>query len=365
MRILLSSDVTIRGGVDGYVFDVAGALLQAGHEPVLAIEETTTSALREASQILPDVPLYRVALYRRRHHRDRLREAAETLIEEVAPDGLHIVCGSPFSCLVLREIAVQRELPSVITEQQIRCDLTLAPDDAARILATYRAAKNVIFVSEGNRATMSELVDLRDVAHTVIPNGVDVRTIAARARPRVNIGDRPVLLMTAARFSPEKRLDVLVRAAAKLPESLVGAVDLYGEGTERHVLHQLIIDLGVEHRVNLHPWVPNIPEQMAKHDLFILPSDAEGMPYALLEAMAAGIPIVASDVPGNVEALGGGAAGTLVPQGDVNALVTSLRTRIQDPGGTALMARRARDRVQTLYDVSVQMQRTVSLWPSV
>jgi len=363
MRILLSSDVTIRGGVDGYVRDLAGAFLKAGHEPVLAIEETTASALREASQMLPEVPLHRVALYHRRHHRDHLREASEALVKEVAPDGLHIACGSPFSCLALREIAVRRGLPTVVTEQQIRSDLMLSPDDAARILTTYRAARHVVFVSEGNRATISALMDLRDVAHTVIPNGVNVAAIAARARPRVDIGDRPASLMTAARFAPEKRLDVLVRTAAKLPESLVGAVDLYGEGTEREALHRLIVDLGAERRVSLHPWAPDIPEQMAKHDLFVLPSDAEGMPYVLLEAMAAGIPVVASDVPGNVEALGDGAAGTLVPRGNVDALVTSLRTRIQDPGGTTLMARRAHERVQTLYDVSVQMQRTVFLWP--
>jgi glycosyltransferase involved in cell wall biosynthesis len=361
MRLLLSSDVSTRGGVDGYVLDLARALRAAGHEPILAIEEATTSPLRDAAESIPGLQVLLVPLYHRRYPREQLDSAARELLDEVKPDGLHTVCGSPRSCLVLREVAAELDLPIAITEQQIRDDLSLPTEDVERIRRTYRAAHAVAFVSEGNRSSMAAVVALDGVNHLVIPNGVPVAEIRRRAK---RTGHRPAAgtVMTAARFAPEKGLEVLVRALARLPESLVTAVDLFGDGDERAVLETLIQQLGLRDRVRLCPWAADVPEQMARHDLFVLPSSAEGMPYVLLEAMAAGIPTVATDVPGSVEALDGGRAGTLVPRGDAAALAAAIRRRLTQPAETRALIEGARQRVGDLYDLSNQMERTVSLW---
>ncbi len=360
MRLLLSTDVTTRGGVDGYLLDLAAAVRSAGHEPVIAVEDTTTSPLRDAAEAVPGLLVHRVPLYHRRHPRLRLERSAGDLLAEVKPDGLHVVCGSPRSCLVLREAAVQLALPTVITEQQIRDDLDLPTDDVERIWDTYRAARAVVFVSEGNRASMARVVTLDGVRHLVIPNGVDVAGVSRRARRNGRRAGGTV--MTAARFAPEKGLDVLISAISMLPESLVTDVDLYGDGEERAALETLITALGLQRRVALRPWTADVPEQMAQHDLFVLPSLAEGMPYVLLEAMAAGIPVVATDVPGSVEALDGGRAGTLVPRGHAEALAAAIRRRFTEPDESRDLAERAQRRVAELYDLSDQMRRTVSLW---
>ncbi len=361
MRLLLSSDVSTRGGVDGYVLDLVRALRAAGHEPVLAVEEATTSRLRDAAEAVPGLKVHLVPMYHRRYPRDHLDRAARALLAEVTPDGLHAVCGSPRSCLVLREVAVEFGLPIAITEQQIRDDLHLPAADVERIRGTYRAARGVAFVSEGNRSSMAAVVALDGVHHVVIPNGVPVAEIARRA---LRNGHRRAAgtVMTAARFAPEKGLDVLIRAAEMLPASLVTAVDVYGDGDERGTLEKLIQELGLHSRIRLLPWAADVPEQMARHDLFVLPSSAEGMPYVLLEAMAVGIPAVATDVPGSVEALDGGRAGTLVPRGDAAALAAAIRRRLTQPAETRVLTEDARRRVAALYDLSHQMERTVSLW---
>lgn len=160
MRLLLSSDVSARGGVDGYVLDLARALRAAGHEPVLAVEEATTSPLRDAAEAVSGLQVHLVPMYHRRYPREHLDRAARALLAEVKPDGLHTVCGSPRSCLVLREVAVEHGLPIAITEQQIRDDLSLPADDVERIRGTYRAARAVAFVSEGNRSSMAAAVVL-------------------------------------------------------------------------------------------------------------------------------------------------------------------------------------------------------------
>jgi glycosyltransferase involved in cell wall biosynthesis len=361
MRILVVTDVTVRGGVDRYVLDLARALREVGHEPVLVLEETTTSELCEATaDVAP--PCY-AALYHGRHELVRLREAARAVLDGALPDGVHVVCGSPRSCLVLREEAGLRGLPVVVTEQQVPEDLALSSADVRRVRATYRSARQVVFVSAGNRDTMDRLVGLDGVATRVIPNGVEVARVGVRAAAVPRRTGAPGRVMTAARFAPEKGLDVLLRAVARLPRSTVDTVDLYGDGPERAALERLVAELDLDDRVGLHRWRDDIPEQMARHDLFVLPSTAEGMPYALLEAMAAGIPVIASDVPGNVEALAGGSAGTVVPRRDPAALAAAMAARLADPDGTARLARAAHRRARERYDLSGQMRRTVALWP--
>jgi glycosyltransferase involved in cell wall biosynthesis len=362
LKLLLATDVTVRGGVDGYVRDLAAAYRQSGHEVAVLLEETTTSALRD---ILPDqqLDLRFAAQYHRRHHPDRIRAESAKVLAGVAPDGVHVVCGSPQSCLGLREVAAARECPIIITEQQIDDRLVLADLAGTRIRASYTAARHVVFVSEGNRLTMERLIGLDGVATSVIPNGVDVARITAQAAafpPRARTGGATVL--AAARFAPEKCLDVLVRAVSALPPSLVARADLYGDGPERDALARLVAQLDLGSRVIIRPWAHDVVSLMAAYDLFVLPSRAEGMPYVVLEAMAAGIPVVATDVAGTAEALADGAAGLLARQQDAAALAAAIGNCVMDPAETAKRARTARARAGERYNLPLQMRRMVALW---
>ena len=363
MLIMLATDVTVRGGVDRYVIHLTDALRRSRHSSVLVLEETTTSALRDASGAMGDLPVEYAALYRRRHPPERLQAAASAVLDSFRPDAVHIVCGSPLSCLTLRDEVLARGIPLVVTEQQVDDMLVVTPEERRRIRSSYRSAKRVVFVSEGNRTTMDRLVGLGQVSTEVIPNGVALAAVRARAEgavgPQASGGAR---IMTAARLAREKGLDVLIRAVATLPSGLVREVNIFGDGPERHSLERLVADLGEAGRVTLHPWVSDIPELMARHHLFVLPSTAEGLPFAVLEAMAVGIPVVATDVPGSAEALAHGEAGTLVPQRDVVALASAIASRLQDPAGTAALAGAALQRVRAHYDLSAQMRRTVDVW---
>lgn len=365
VRIAVATDVTVRGGVDGYVRDLCRALSAAGHTPLLLLEETTASALRTDDGDGRQVPRF-TALYHRRHAPGALAAAATAVLAELAVDGLHVVCGSPMSCLALREEALRTGLPLVVTEQQIKDDLTVDAVAATRIRRTYIGAHAVIFVSEGNGRTAAARIGLDGVCSVVIPNGVDVAGIQARVRdgggPRRPAA--PARVMTAARFAREKCLDDLLIATSLLPTDLVERVDLFGEGPLQDELQELAIAVGVADRVFFIPWGTDMPEQMATHDLFVLPSAAEGMPYALLEAMAAGITIVASDVAGNVEALDDGHAGTLCARHSAHELAAAMRSRIEDPEGSIGIAEHARRRARDCYDVREQMRATLAVWDS-
>jgi glycosyltransferase involved in cell wall biosynthesis len=369
VRILLATDVTVRGGVDRYVTDLAAALTRSGHEVVVALEQTTASALPKMVSDL-GLPTRLVTQYHRRHSAQIIKSASVQLLAELVPDGLHAACGSPFSCLGLREAAAERGVSCIVTEQFVDDALALTDRQRERIRSSYLRARHVIFVSEGNRATMQRLIGLQGVAHSVVPNGADVDAIRRRLdripgrprRPSSGVDSGAAKLMTASRLAPAKGLDVLVRAVAGLSPSTVARLDLYGEGPEQDSLEQLIRDLGLSDRVFIHPWLTDVVEQMAAHDLFVLPSRAEGMPYVLLEAMAAGIPVVATAVAGTAEALAHGRAGTLVAEPSAAALAAAILQSLAHPDDAARRARVAASRAAANYDVKLQMRRTVALW---
>ncbi|MCU0230768.1 MAG: glycosyltransferase family 4 protein [Acidobacteria bacterium] len=108
--------------------------------------------------------------------------------------------------------------------------------------------------------------------------------------------------------------------------------------------------------------IEEVPDLLAALDLFVLPSLSEGMSNALLEAMAAGRPIVATEAGGNGECLGGGNAGLLVPPGDPEALGRALEKLLEAPDRRRELGRRAQTRAQDEYSLGKMLDRTETLY---
>jgi glycosyltransferase involved in cell wall biosynthesis len=181
----------------------------------------------------------------------------------------------------------------------------------------------------------------------LIPNGVDTALFApSPARP----GERRILYV--GRLSAEKDLGTLVEAAAKLARLDVRLV-FVGAGPERAALEAT----ARARRVSLEvaPVVPHdqLPARLAGAAAFVLPSLTEGHPKALLEAMSAAVPCVASDVGGNRAILRDGETGLLFPPGDAAALAAALERVLTDEGLAGALARRAREQVVRTYDLGV------------
>ena len=179
----------------------------------------------------------------------------------------------------------------------------------------------------------------------VVPNGV------SPPEAPVTGGD---LVGTLALFEPVKGLDVLIRAAKRLgathPEVRVA---LFGGGSQEAALRALAAELGVERRVRFEGYVPS-PRALARMAVFVLPSFMENSPMALLEAMAAGVPAVATRV-GGVEELTGDTV-VLVAPGDPEALATAVARLLDDPERRGRQARRARERVLERFTARANAQ---------
>jgi glycosyltransferase involved in cell wall biosynthesis len=203
----------------------------------------------------------------------------------------------------------------------------------------------------------------------VIPNGVDAARFAAGdgATMRRRLGVRPddVLVGAVGTIKKVKGQAVLLEAMRPLLERhaalrlvLAGEVTRgYGEELRRQVAQ-----VGLEGRVLFPGVIEEVPDLLAALDLFALPSLSEGMSNALLEAMAAGRPIVATEAGGNAECLDGGNAGLLVPPGDADALGRALERLVDAPDRGRELGRRALARARDEYSLAKMLDRTETLY---
>lgn len=162
-----------------------------------------------------------------------------------------------------------------------------------------------------------------DVPVEVIPNGVDVELF----RPRVSAtGDGPLQLLFVGRLTRQKGVDVLIKSLHLIKEEVSIEAQMVGDGDKRSELEMLVKQLGLKDRVTFLGWRTReeIPTYYQRADIFVLPSRDEGMPNVVLEAMACGLPVIATRIAGNEELVREGETGLLVPCENSLALAQAL-----------------------------------------
>jgi glycosyltransferase involved in cell wall biosynthesis len=211
--------------------------------------------------------------------------------------------------------------------------------------AAYSAAHRVVANSQAAADRLRfERVPERKIA--VIPNGLDFAHYqAASRRPRLR------KVIAVANLRPEKGHDVLIDASADVLRRFPDAqFELVGGGSE--LLQPLLAraeSRGVLHAFTFLGHRDDVPARLADADIFVLPSRSEAFPNAVLEAMATGLPIVASGVGGILELVNDGATGLLVPPGDAPALADRLCRLMNDPAFAARLGDAARDEALARY----------------
>lgn len=155
----------------------------------------------------------------------------------------------------------------------------------------------------------------------VIPNPLNPKI------PSVYCQDRKKRIVTVGRLEEVKNQQMLIRAFIKIQESNQDyTLHIYGKGSLEKILKQLVQDLGISNYVFFHGFCDNILEEISDSSIFVLCSNYEGVSNSLIEAIALGIPVVATDCPigGCREYVKNGVNGYLIPVGDIQALENSL-----------------------------------------
>ncbi|HKO27572.1 MAG TPA: glycosyltransferase family 4 protein, partial [Solirubrobacteraceae bacterium] len=200
----------------------------------------------------------------------------------------------------------------------------------------------------------------------VVANGVDSRRYAEGADPDLRrsltggCGRR--LVVTVARLAEQKGLRHLVEAMRLLPDVTLAMV---GDGPDRHALETLASGLGVADRIRFLGNRDDVPRLLSAADVFVLPSLWEGLPLALIEAMAARAPIVATSIPGVDEVVADRETALLVPPGDAAALAHAVRRLLDDPTAAARLGHAASLRQAAEFSLDGMVARVEAVYESV
>lgn len=202
---------------------------------------------------------------------------------------------------------------------------------------------------------------------SVIYNGLELEDSsqkeASRIRRNLDIRDDLFLLLTIASLEPKKGHIFLFEALSMLKkEGCRFKLLVVGHGREKERLERKIANLGLENEVVLMGKRDDIQEILVASDAFVLPSIWEGLPNALLEAMAAGLPVIATRVGGIPEVITDSETGLLVETKDSNALAKAIERIAKEDGFSRRLAQNARDCVRRNFDIKKTVEQTEELY---
>lgn len=323
------------GGVERVTLNLASALLERGHRVDLVLARAGGDMLGEAPgrarvvdlgcrRVLRSVP--RLARYLR-------REKPRSLVlvnNHAILAGLWAVrlSGARTRTLVVDHGVLSHEAATARTMKLRAIPLLM------RVFARW--ADTLASVSQASRADFARTIGIRAERIKVLYNPTITPAFfqAVRARvehPWLAHKTQPVVL-AAGRLAPPKDFHALVRAFGVLRERIAARLIILGEGQDRASLESLVRHLRLEDDVALPGYSPQVPACMAAADAFALSSRWENLSCVVIEALAAGTQVVATDCPGGIrEILGDGVFGELVPVGDHPALAGALYRAITGP----------------------------------
>jgi D-inositol-3-phosphate glycosyltransferase len=298
-------------------------------------------------------------------------------LEYVRPDIIHVQ--HPLErCLYVRIVQrVERlHIPLVVTAHSLfgeHSDSTIHKLMAPNL----RAADRVIAVSE-HIAEQAVQVGVDSTRVRVIRSGVDVARFRPRDRTaaRVNLGinpEQPVVLFVG-NLEPRKQVDVLLRAAADVRLSLpdlrvivVGSGESAGVQDQTARLVRLWSELNLQETVEFARRVDDeqLLDYYAAADVFALPSSSEAQGIVALEAMACGLPVIATAVGGLLGTLEDGKTGWLVPSGDVEALANRIRAAFTDTETRRHVAAGARQHIERNFTWTRAVDATIAVYREV
>jgi sugar transferase (PEP-CTERM/EpsH1 system associated) len=233
------------------------------------------------------------------------------------------------------------------------------PTLAALVRIATHWADAFVAVSDDAASVARDLEGVPPAKLMVVHNGIDLDRFGADIR-RATPARR---LITVGRLDPIKDQATMLRAVKLAAGRLPGIrLDIVGDGPSRAGLEALCAELGLVSSVTFHGYRAEVAPLLAEADVFVLSSVSEGVSIALLEAMASGLPAVATDVGGNREVIVNGVTGLLTAAGSAEALADAIVRVASDPPTLARMSAAARRRVEEEFNLRHVVARYEALY---
>jgi glycosyltransferase involved in cell wall biosynthesis len=350
------------GGASIHVRDLAAAMLDRGHE-VLTLVGGTGAVTEQLEAV--NVPCRPLRHLRRSIHPFRDLAAVGELtaaLREFRPD--LVSTHTAKAGWIGRLAASKAGVPAIYTPHGWPVSGRFPPPSAAVFTVAERTAARwggpVICVSESERRIALAKRFATEEQLYVVHNGVRDVPPEFRAAP----GCDPVSIASIARFeSPKDHATLLVALAALRNRSWT--LDLIGDGPNEARMRRLAERLGVAGRVHFRGYQPEPEPVLAAAHLFVLASRSEAFPRSVLEAMRAGLPVVASDVGGVKEAVGNGYTGILVPPEDPHALAAAIDRLLGAPTVRSRLGANGRTAFEERFRLEHTVEKTLRIYRAI
>ena len=344
------------GGAERALVNVINYLDRSRFQPHLALFQKEGVFLET---LAPDVPIYEIQPKDHAFlHRNWVRlRAIKRLCDQIRPALVMSVLWQANIVTLLTDKCFDLACPVVVNEQiALKRDLQakwqrypfwpLARD-------MYKRTAKIVTISSGIASELQEMLSLPFDKFQVIHNPIslgDIREQSALGSPSLPV-THPCLV-AVGRLARQTNYPLLFRAVCKVVKEEPVYLYVLGEGPERPHLSKMIRDLDLEPFVHLLGFQHNPYAQMRQADIFVLSSEYEGFSNVIVEAMALGVPVVATDCPyGPREVLADGRYGLLVAPGDESALAEAILFLLRNPDERRRLGTQAQERAE---DFSVQ-----------
>ena len=228
----------------------------------------------------------------------------------------------------------------------------------------------IILVDTADFETAKKFIPLRKLV--LIFNGIGKINFLPREEARIFLGQKKggiesdtILIGTIAELIKNKGLNYLIDAAELIKPRVANKelrIIIIGDGEDREKLQKQIKSLGLEEGVFITGFVPDARHYLKALDIFVLPSLKEGLPYSVLEAMAAGLPIIASQIGGIPDLIEQDKEGLLVPPKDSTTLADIIIQLYADAKKRQILGNNARKKLETDFPLNALLEKTIKLY---
>jgi glycosyltransferase involved in cell wall biosynthesis len=241
----------------------------------------------------------------------------------------------------------------ILNERSARWDLRKWCSESILPRVLPRADRIVAVSDEVARATAGQLkIPLERLL--TIPNGIDGSRFkrerdVATMRQQFGLPTDKVVLVSVGRLRKEKGFPVLLSALKRIPQDQRPLTIILGDGPDKMDLHRLTTQYGLTESVRFLGNRTDVAEYLQASDIFVMSSLWEGLPIALLEAMACGLPVIVTRVGGNPEVVEEDRSGILVPPGDGESLAQAILRLVNDPAQRTRFSKAAYERIESKF----------------